>query len=163
MNRNRLPALPALLLLAGCVSAPPVVKEEPKPEPPPVVKEEPKPAPVVKEEPKPLPRLTIYFEYNQATLTEQGRAALKRAVEAILAKPGAKVDVEGHCDERGTDDYNIDLGWKRAYAVRDYLKRQGVAEDRLYPTSYGRARPAVVGSDESAWSKNRRVELAERT
>lgn len=163
--RTRLPGLLFLLLAfaVGCTTPPPV-KKEPEPEPPPVVKEEPKPEPP-KEEPKPLPPLvfdTIYFAYNQAAISGEGRGALKRAVEQLLARPEAKVDIEGHCDERGTDEYNIDLGWKRAYAVRDWLVRQGVAESRLYPTSYGRARPAVVGSDESAWSKNRRVALAER-
>ena len=70
--------------------------------------------------------------------------------------------MDGHCDERGTEQYNVDLGWKRAYTVRDYLQRQGLDKSRLYPASYGRSRPAVVGTDESAWSKNRRVELSEK-
>ncbi len=137
------------LAVAGCASKQ-AVKEEPTPEP---VKEEVK---------KALSFDVAYFEYNQATLRSDAKAILKSAVEIILANPEAKINVDGHCDERGTDEYNMDLGWKRAYAVRDYLKRLGIPEKQLYPASYGRSRPAVVGNDESAWSKNRRVELSER-
>ena len=143
-------------LLAGCSAAPP--REVPKEEPPPVVKkEEPAPVPV-----KPFTVVPAYFEYGMAEIRPDAREALKGAVDQLLARPEVRVTVEGHTDERGTDEYNIDLGWKRAYAVRDYLKRLGVEDARLYPISYGRARPAVVGSDESAWNKNRRVELTER-
>lgn len=139
---------------AGCATAP-VAKPEEKPAP--VVQEAPKPEP-----PKPLEFKTVFFMYDKADLTEASRAALKQAAEILLARPEAAVNIEGHCDERGTDEYNIDLGWKRAYAVRDYLKRMGIDEKRMYPISYGRSRPAVVGTDESAWSRNRRVELTER-
>ena len=141
------------MVMAGCVSKKPVVKEEKKPEP---VKVE--PVKVV----APLAFGKIYFAYNLSNLKTAGRKTLKRAVDHLLARPNAKINIEGHCDERGTDEYNIDLGWKRAYAVRDYLKRLGVDENRMFPTSYGRARPAATGSDESAWSKNRRVEISER-
>jgi peptidoglycan-associated lipoprotein len=147
-----------VLLMAGCATAPPKEVEPPKPVEE-VKKEEPKPEPP---KPKPLQLETTYFEYNQAALRGPARDALKRAVDQLLARPEVKINVEGHTDERGTDEYNIDLGWKRAYAVRDYLKRLGVDEARLFPISYGRARPVVVGTDETAWSKNRRVELTER-
>lgn len=153
----------AVLLAAGCATNKPVVKEEappppPKEEPKPVeAKEEPKPEP-----PKPLVLETIRFSYNDASLSADARAALRRNVEALLARPEVKIVTDGHCDERGTEQYNVDLGWKRAYAVRDFLTRQGVEKGRLYPASYGRSRPAVVGTDESAWSQNRRVELSEK-
>lgn len=104
----------------------------------------------------------ILFEYDQAVVTESHRDALRRAVDALLARPNLAVNVEGHCDERGTDEYNLDLGWKRAYAIRDHCTRLGIDEARLFPVSYGRARPAVIGSDESAWRLNRRVEIAIR-
>jgi len=150
------PAL-VLLLLAGCAGARPAARaSEPAAQAAAPVAAPSAPAPA------PLAFPPMYFTYDHADLTPAVHDQVKAAVEALLAAPDVKVDVEGHCDERGTDDYNIDLGWKRAYAVRDALVRQGLAEDRLYPTSYGRARPAVVGSDESAWSLNRRVQLATR-
>ncbi len=129
-----------------------VVKEEPEP-----VKEEPKP-----EAPKVLEFGKSYFAYNQASLSADTKSVLKRAVDLMLANTEAKINIDGHCDERGTDEYNVDLGWKRAYAARDYMKKLGIAESRLFPASYGRSRPAVVGNDESAWSKNRRVEISVR-
>jgi len=144
--------------LAGCTTAPPKPVEPPKEE---VKVEAPTPEPP-KPKPKPFEVDRMYFEYNKADLSPATRDVLKLAVDQLLARPEIKVNVEGHTDERGTDEYNIDLGWKRAYAVLDYLKRLGVDEGRLFPISYGRARPLVVGSDESVWSKNRRVELTER-
>ena len=148
-----LAALMAACWLCGCATPPP------KPAPPPVVKEEPKPQPPP---PKPLEFDKVYFAYDRAEVPAEARDALKRAVDLLLERADASVNVEGHCDERGTDEYNIDLGWKRAYAIRDYLKKMGIDEKRLYPISYGRSRPAVIGSDESAWNRNRRVEIAER-
>ncbi|MEK7474251.1 MAG: OmpA family protein [Candidatus Coatesbacteria bacterium] len=143
--------------LAGCATPPVKPAPEPAPAPAPVVQEAPKPPP-----PKPLEFDKIYFTYDRAEVPDAARDALKRAADALLERADASVNIEGHCDERGTDEYNIDLGWKRAYAIRDYLKRMGIDEKRMYPISYGRARPAVIGSDESAWSRNRRVEIVER-
>ena len=142
-------------ILAGCASQKPVVKKVVEETPPP--KEEVKPEP-----PKPIEFQNVYFEYNRADLKDSAKDALKSAVDALLARPEVKVNVSGHCDERGTDEYNMELGWKRAYTVRDYLKKLGIDESRLFPISYGRSRPAVVGTDESFWSKNRRAELSER-
>lgn len=153
-------AAASLLMVAvvGCATAPPK-PVEPPPEP---KKEEPK-----VEAPKPVPSKPpefekVFFAYNQADVSPAGREALKRDVELLLSHPDLKVSVDGHCDERGTDQYNVDLGWKRAYGVRDFLRRQGIDDARLFPISYGRSRPAVVGNDETAWSKNRRVELSIR-
>ena len=148
-------------IAGGCATQKPVVKaKETVKEPAPVqevVKEEVKPETL-----KPLEFDKVYYEYNKANIRNAGKESLKKAVEQLLARPEAKVNVDGHCDERGTDEYNIDLGWKRAYAVRDYLKRLGVDDSRLFPASYGRARPAMIGNDESVWNKNRRVEISER-
>ncbi len=146
-------AMLAAAAIAGCATT----KPAPEPEAAPaeeVKAEEPAVAPLVLE--------TVYFEYNQYGLKTDVRDALKRNVEKLLARPEVNVTVDGHCDERGTDAYNIDLGWKRAYAVRDYLKAQGIDDSRMFPASYGRARPAVTGDDEQAWSKNRRVETGEK-
>ena len=145
-----------LFMVAGCVSAP-----TKQPEPP---TKDGKQAVTTPEPPKPkrLQLERLYFDYNQAVVRTAERENLKRTVDQLLSRPEVKINVEGHTDERGTDEYNIDLGWKRAYAVRDYLKRLGVDERRLFPISYGRARPAVIGADEVYWSKNRRVELTER-
>lgn len=140
--------------LIGCGTQKAAVKEEPKIEP---VKEEPKVEPV-----KALDFNKAYFSYNQATLSASAKDALKKAVDVLLTVPEVKINVDGHCDERGTDEYNMDLGWKRAYAARDYLKKMGIDESRLFPASYGRSRPVVVGTDEDSWNKNRRVELTER-
>ena len=143
----------AALGLSACGKAPVVKKDEAPP--PPVVQEALKPLP-------PLEMETIRFLYDQADLTQEMRDALNRSADKLLARPEVKIVVDGHCDERGTDLYNMELGWKRAYAVRDYLKRMGIADERMYPASYGRARPAVVGNDEQAWSRNRRVEISEK-
>lgn len=105
---------------------------------------------------------TILFEYDQAAIAPDRRDAIRRIADALLAHPTVAITLEGHCDERGTDEYNLDLGWKRAYAVRDALTRLGIGDARLFPVSYGRARPAVIGSDESSWRLNRRVECPVR-
>ncbi len=112
--------------------------------------------------PVPLAFDVLLFEYDQAEIADAHRDPLRKALDGLLAHAGTSINIEGHCDERGTDEYNLDLGWKRAYAVRDHLKRLGVDEARLFPVSYGRARPAVIGSDESVWRLNRRVEIAVR-
>lgn len=138
----------------GCASKKVAVQAEPEPEA--------QPQEVVKEPEKPLAFDMVRFAYNQAALSATAKKNLKAAADLLLAKPDVKINVNGHCDERGTDDYNIELGWKRAYAARDYLKKLGIDDSRIYPTSYGRARPLVIGNDESAWSKNRRVEISVR-
>jgi peptidoglycan-associated lipoprotein len=99
----------------------------------------------------------FYFEFDQATLTSEARAALIAHSEYIK---GASVSVrlEGHADERGSREYNMALGERRANAVRDFLVLQGVSSN-IETVSFGEEQPAQVGSDESAWSQNRRVEL----
>ena len=139
--------------LYGCGTQKAAIKAEPDP----IVKEEPKPEPV-----KALEFGKAYFRYNDAALSSSAKDALKKDVDLLLTRPEVKINVDGHCDERGTDEYNMELGWKRAYAARDYLKKMGIDEARLFPASYGRSRPVVVGNDEDTWNKNRRVELSER-
>ena len=84
---------------------------------------------------------------------------LKRNAEIIKQMPNSVIQIEGHCDERGTQQYNLALGERRALAVRDYLIRLGISGDRLVTISYGEEDPADPGHSESAWAKNRRAEF----
>ncbi|HET9317283.1 MAG TPA: peptidoglycan-associated lipoprotein Pal [Vicinamibacteria bacterium] len=102
----------------------------------------------------------IHFEYDQADLTDQARAILERNAQWIKAHAAAKVRVEGHCDERGTVEYNLALGERRAQMTREYLVSLGVAGDRLTTVSYGKERPLDPGTTESAFSRNRRAHFA---
>lgn len=102
----------------------------------------------------------VYFEFDQFTVTDAARAVLARHAEWLKARPAAKVTVEGHCDERGTTEYNLALGDKRARAVRDELVNLGVAADRLQAISLGKERPKDPGHGEAAWTQNRRAHFA---
>lgn len=99
----------------------------------------------------------VTFDYDQATLSDEARAVLERHALWLQNHRAAKVSVEGHCDERGTVDYNLALGDKRARAARDYLVSLGVAADRLGTVSYGKERPLVTGSGEQSFARNRRA------
>ena len=99
----------------------------------------------------------VLFEYDQATLNDQGRALLEKHALWLQNHRTVRVTVEGHCDERGTVEYNLALGDQRAQAVLTYLVSLGVSADRLKAVSYGKERPLDPGHDEAAWSRNRRV------
>jgi peptidoglycan-associated lipoprotein len=101
----------------------------------------------------------IYFDYNSFALRPDSLDVLKRNSELIRQTPGLIIQIEGHCDERGTQEYNLALGEKRALAVRSHLINLGVSGDRLITISYGEEDPANMGHDESAWSQNRRAEF----
>jgi len=100
----------------------------------------------------------FYFDFDQATLSADTRAALDAQV-AVLKDNNAKVRLEGHADERGTREYNMALGERRANAIANYLIINGVARYRVETVSYGEERPVASGSGDSVWSQNRRVEL----
>ena len=102
---------------------------------------------------------TVYFDYDAFTLSPEARQTLERNAAWLKANPTVKVTVEGHCDERGSDEYNLALGERRALAVKNYLVALGVSEDRLAAVSYGEERPAVGGHDEASWARNRRGEF----
>ena len=104
----------------------------------------------------------VHFEYDQARLSDQARAVIERHALWLQNHRAAKVVVEGHCDERGTVDYNLALGEQRARAVRDYLTSLGVAGDRVTTVSYGKERPLDPASNEAAWAKNRRAHFVVR-
>lgn len=101
----------------------------------------------------------VYFDYDAFTLSAPARQSLERNAAWLQANLDARVTIEGHCDERGSDEYNLALGERRALAVKRYLAALGVNAERLATISYGEERPAVAGHDESAWAKNRRAEL----
>ncbi len=101
---------------------------------------------------------TFYFEFDSSDLRHDAMRALDVHARD-LQNDGNRVVLEGHADERGTREYNMALGERRAKAVQRYLVLQGVSPAQLEPVSYGEENPAIVGHDESAWSQNRRVEL----
>ncbi|WP_243367155.1 peptidoglycan-associated lipoprotein Pal [Fundidesulfovibrio soli] len=101
----------------------------------------------------------IYFDLDRYDLKPESRQILTRKAEILKQYPEIKLVVEGHCDERGTAEYNLALGERRARAAADYLANLGVAASRLSIVSYGKERPLDPGHNEAAWSKNRRDEF----
>lgn len=99
----------------------------------------------------------VYFDFDQATLREEARARLSRNAEFLRSRPEFVVQIEGHCDERGTNDYNLALGERRAQAVREYLTQLGIAATRLRTVSFGEERPSCTQPDEACWQRNRRA------
>ena len=104
----------------------------------------------------------IYFDYDKADVREDQRAALSGFADYLKARPALRAALEGHCDERGTIEYNLALGQRRAESVATFLARAGVATERVAVASYGKERPADTGSGEAAWARNRRVEMVGR-
>ncbi|OHB25742.1 MAG: peptidoglycan-associated lipoprotein [Desulfuromonadaceae bacterium GWC2_58_13] len=101
----------------------------------------------------------IFFEFDQFTLTPEARDILAKNAEYMKANTGLRVRIEGHCDERGSDEYNLALGERRASATKNYMVSLGVDSDRLTIISYGEEMPLDPGRSESAWSQNRRAEF----
>ena len=101
----------------------------------------------------------IYFDFDSADLSESARSALAKNAAVLTKESTAKIRIEGNCDERGSAEYNLALGERRAKAAQQYLSTMGVKPDRLSIVSYGKEKPAVAGSDETAWAKNRRDEF----
>ena len=99
---------------------------------------------------------TVLFGYDSSQLSAEAMATLDAQAALLNAKQSFRVKIEGHADERGTREYNLALGERRASATRDYLVAKGVDGSRIRIVSYGKERPAVVGSNEDAWMKNRR-------
>ena len=100
---------------------------------------------------------TVNFEFDSAELTVSARSTLNRQSAFLSVNPDLMIVIEGHADERGTREYNLALAERRATAVRDYLVAKGMNSARVRTVSYGKERPAVVGSDEASWAKNRRA------
>lgn len=150
----------------GC-SSKKKVAEEPK-------KEAVKPAPQRPEPPKVVPKTpekredavpanlqfqTVYFDFDKSTIRSDQRSALTRNAQLLNQYKTVKIRLEGHCDERGTEEYNMALGQRRADAVERFLTDYGISSSRISSISYGEMRPADPGHTEAAWSKNRRCEI----
>ena len=145
---------------------PPVVPEAPPPAPPPPPK--PEVAPVVDEYAR-LRAMSaeeieksgllaeVYFDFDKAEIRDQDRAVLQKNADALKRFDFLRVTVEGHCDERGTVEYNLALGERRAKAAHDYLVSLGVPADRLKTVSYGKEVPVCAQSSEDCWQRNRRA------
>lgn len=99
---------------------------------------------------------TVFFDYDSSALSDDAKATLAAQAAFLAANPSITIVIEGHCDERGTREYNLALGERRASASRDYLVAQGVNAARLKTISYGKERPSFIGSNPYAYSKNRR-------
>lgn len=101
----------------------------------------------------------VYFEYDKFDLKDEYKITLKAAAGALKHYPRWRVLISGHCDERGTEEYNLALGEKRARAVYEFLIVLGVSSSRLKIVSFGEEQPAIMGNNEAAWAKNRRAEF----
>jgi peptidoglycan-associated lipoprotein len=102
------------------------------------------------------PLKDVYFAFDRYDLSPEARATLKANAEWLKTNPAARAQIEGHCDERGTNEYNMALGAKRAQAAMDYLTTLGIAKDRLSTISYGEEVPVCKEQTEECWAKNRR-------
>lgn len=104
----------------------------------------------------------VFFDYDRFALRDDAREVLTGDGKFLVDNAGAQVMLEGHCDERGTVEYNLALGERRAGAVKGYLVQYGVDPSRLRTISYGEERPFALGQDEAAWSQNRRVHFVKQ-
>lgn len=164
-------ALPVtvILLLTGCAKKAAEVPPEPPPTPP-TQTTTPPPTPGGDTTPTPPPAQGLsssdfepaYFDLDSYALRDDARSALDRNAKLLRDNASTNITVEGHCDERGTVEYNQALGERRAQAARDYLVAAGIDGGRLQVISYGKERPFDPGHDESAWAKNRRAHFVTR-
>jgi peptidoglycan-associated lipoprotein len=155
-----------LIAAGGCskkpAPAPPVTAPATKPAATPPVTT---PTPTVTTPETPPARIELqdaFFDYDKSELKSEARMVLTQDGEFLMANPGGKVMIEGHCDERGTNEYNLALGDRRARAAKDFLVKYGVDPARIETISYGEERPFATGHDESAWAQNRRAHVVER-
>jgi len=100
---------------------------------------------------------TVHYPYDSFVLDESGKSTLKANAEVLKNKPSLKIQIEGHCDQRGGIQYNIALGEKRANSAKKFLEDMGISADRVTTVSYGKERPVDSGTTEDAYSKNRRA------
>ena len=156
--------LAVLMILPACSKkeAPPVeeditpAEEVPPPPPPPVVEE---PEVIEEEEFEPLVLEDVFFDFDKYSIKSEFKGVLEANAKLLLLRSDAILVIEGHCDERGTAEYNLALGEKRAKAAMDFYMAYGVDADRLSIISYGEERPFEYGHDENAWTVNRRAHM----
>jgi len=140
--------------------APPQAETPPTPPTPPPTPPTPPPPP--EPEKVALSFEPVYFDFDSFNLRDDAKTALDHDAHMLRDNSNAHVTIEGHCDERGTVEYNQALGEKRAQAARDYLVNAGIDGSRIQIISYGKERPFADGHDESAWQQNRRAQFVER-
>lgn len=140
------------------VIEPPVVAQEepPPPEPPRVVKEQPPAAPPVQS----FSLSDVFFDFDRAVLRDDAKSVLEANASSLKAEAEKRLVIEGHCDERGTLEYNLVLGEKRAKAVKQYLADLGVASSRLQVTSFGKEKPFCNEHSQDCWQQNRRAHFS---
>ena len=155
--------LASALALAACK------KEAPEELPPPPQQTQVTPTPTTPTPSGPIPgtqqhfaqmmqgRDTIFFDTDKFDIDAEDQSALRQQAQYLQQYPNVRATVEGHCDERGTREYNIALGERRANAAKNYLVSLGVSADRISTVSYGKERPVALGSNEQAWARNRRA------
>lgn len=153
-------------LASGCCPKKAIVTGEKPAEAAPVAVAAPEPAPVPEAEAAPAPSgpseieifesEKIYFDFDRADLKPEAREALRKKADWLKANPAASVLIEGNCDERGTVEYNLALGERRANGARQFLVDLGIDTGRISTVSYGEEKPVDPGHDEAAWAKNRR-------
>ncbi len=166
-------ARPSPVYRAPVRETPMAVPPETRPEPPPVIKNKiselaaAEPAPRQPVEGAGLSQATssslqrVHFDYDQSTITAEAREVMTQNAQYLTANPGMRIRVEGHCDERGTTEYNLALGERRAKAAFQYLMDLGVDPNRMTTVSYGEEVPLDPSGTEAAWAKNRRAEFVE--
>jgi peptidoglycan-associated lipoprotein len=101
----------------------------------------------------------VHFEFNSDELTQETQSALSENAQILKAHPAISIEVQGHCDDRGTTEYNLSLGQRRAEAVRKYLVRSAVPESQVKTITFGKEKPIAMGAGEPVWSQNRRAEF----
>ena len=153
--------LSAALILGACTHKQEAVQTAPPPVPPPA--SQPAPAPVTSsiipgsaEDFRVNVGDTVHFAVNQYNVEDSDKAVLGRQAAWLAKYPSVRVTIEGHADERGTREYNLALGARRANAVKEYLVSQGVSTGRVETISYGKERPICTDSNEACWAQNRR-------
>jgi peptidoglycan-associated lipoprotein len=168
-----LTVLSTVVLLAACASdeemPAPMMTAAPAPAPAPAPMQRPAPAPPPMAAPAPPGVIAgsimdfqqnvgdrVFFAYDRSDIEDSGRSTLQKQAAWLQRYPSVVLTIEGHADERGTREYNLALGARRAQAVRDYLVSLGVSGARIETISYGKERPICVQSEESCWSQNRR-------
>ena len=149
--------IPGLMFSVSCqkklVDASPKPVAKPAPEP---KKEEPPPPPPVHKAPSVVMQEDIYFDFDKATLTPAAQDNLLRKAEWLRENSDVTVTIEGHCDSRGTNEYNLALGDRRAESAKSFLVDLGISASRITTISYGEERPVCTQQNEECWAKNRR-------
>jgi peptidoglycan-associated lipoprotein len=152
-------ALSAALVVGACTTKQEVAATPPPPAPPPPMQAAAPPPSIVPgsiQDFKVNVGDTVHFAYNEYNIEDQDKSTLQKQATWLNRYPGVQLTIEGHCDERGTREYNLALGARRANAVKEYLVSLGVNTARLQTVSYGKERPLCTQSSEDCWAQNRR-------